>query len=207
MHEFVLSARNLKREHGITALDVAKRLMDYGFHPPTVYFPLIVAEALMIEPTETETKEMLDAFADAMLEIAREADDDPDVLKEAPHRRPVKRLGRGQGGEARGRQVRLRRAPRPGGRSRARRAVGAPAGDARRRVSDPTSLDSHGAGGDGSRRWRQKAQRRATSSSAIVEFADDVDGRGPAAFQDVLLRKRAPGRSPPPAQRLRPTRT
>src|SRR5215203_1943481 len=92
MHEFVLSARNLKREHGITALDVAKRLMDYGFHPPTVYFPLIVPEALMIEPTETETKEMLDAFADAMIEIAREADDDPDLLKEAPHRRPVKRL-------------------------------------------------------------------------------------------------------------------
>ena len=92
MHEFVLSARNLKREHGITALDVAKRLMDYGFHPPTVYFPLIVAEALMIEPTETETKEMLDAFAEAMLEIAREAEDDPDVLKEAPHHRPVRRL-------------------------------------------------------------------------------------------------------------------
>ena len=92
MHEFVLSARNLKREHGITALDVAKRLMDYGFHPPTVYFPLIVAEALMIEPTETETKEMLDAFAEAMLEIAREAADDPDVLKEAPHHRPVRRL-------------------------------------------------------------------------------------------------------------------
>ena len=62
MHEFVLSARNLKREHGISALDVAKRLMDYGFHPPTVYFPLIVPEALMIEPTESEAKETLDAF-------------------------------------------------------------------------------------------------------------------------------------------------
>ena len=92
MHEFVLSARTLKREHGITALDVAKRLMDYGFHPPTVYFPLIVAEALMIEPTETETKEMLDAFADAMLAIAREAEEEPELLKEAPHRRPVGRL-------------------------------------------------------------------------------------------------------------------
>ena len=67
MHEFVLSARNLKREHGITALDVAKRLMDFGFHPPTVYFPLVVPEALMIEPTETEAKETLDAFIDAML--------------------------------------------------------------------------------------------------------------------------------------------
>ncbi len=92
MHEFVLSARTLKREHGITALDVAKRLMDYGFHPPTIYFPLIVAEALMIEPTETETKETLDAFCEAMLAIAREAAERPVLLKEAPHHRPVKRL-------------------------------------------------------------------------------------------------------------------
>jgi glycine cleavage system P protein (glycine dehydrogenase) subunit 2 len=92
MHEFVLSARGLKRSHGITALDVAKRLMDYGFHPPTIYFPLIVPEALMIEPTETETKETLDAFADAMLEIAREAAESPELLKEAPHGRPVQRL-------------------------------------------------------------------------------------------------------------------
>src|SRR5581483_6368084 len=67
MHEFVLSARTLKREHGVSALDVAKRLMDYGFHPPTVYFPLIVPEALMIEPTETEPKERLDDFIEAML--------------------------------------------------------------------------------------------------------------------------------------------
>ena len=92
MHEFVLSGRRLKREHGVTTLDVAKRLMDYGFHPPTVYFPLIVPEALMIEPTETETKETLDAFADAMLAIAREAAERPDLLKEAPHHRPVRRL-------------------------------------------------------------------------------------------------------------------
>ena len=76
----------------ITALDVAKRLMDHGFHPPTVYFPLIVPEALMIEPTETETLETLDAFCDAMLAIAREAADDPQVLKTAPHSRPVTRL-------------------------------------------------------------------------------------------------------------------
>ena len=92
MHEFVLSARTLKREHGCTALDVAKRLMDYGFHPPTVYFPLIVPEALMVEPTETEAKETLDAFCDAMLAIAREAADQPELLKGAPHHRPVKRL-------------------------------------------------------------------------------------------------------------------
>jgi glycine dehydrogenase subunit 2 len=92
MHEFVLSARTLKREHGITALDVAKRLMDYGIHPPTVYFPLVVSEALMIEPTETEPKERLDGFVDAMKAIAREAVDSPEVLKDAPHGRPVRRL-------------------------------------------------------------------------------------------------------------------
>ncbi|HZI34823.1 MAG TPA: aminomethyl-transferring glycine dehydrogenase subunit GcvPB [Gaiellales bacterium] len=92
MHEFVLSARGLKREYGATALDVAKRLMDYGFHPPTVYFPLVVPEALMIEPTETEAKETLDAFCQAMLAIVGEAASDPDLLKSAPHTRPVARL-------------------------------------------------------------------------------------------------------------------
>jgi glycine dehydrogenase subunit 2 len=92
MHEFVLSARRLKREHGITATDVAKRLMDYGFHPPTVYFPLIVSEALMIEPTETEAKETLDAFVEALLAIARESAETPEALREAPHDRPVRRL-------------------------------------------------------------------------------------------------------------------
>jgi glycine dehydrogenase subunit 2 len=92
MHEFVLSARTLKKEHGITALDVAKRLMDYGVHPPTIYFPLVVPEALMIEPTETEPKERLDAFIAAMRSIAREATESPELLKEAPHSRPVRRL-------------------------------------------------------------------------------------------------------------------
>ena len=92
MHEFVVSARRLKREHGISALDVAKRLIDYGFHPPTIYFPLIVPEALMIEPTETETRETLDAFADALMAIAREAAEAPELLKEAPRNRPVRRL-------------------------------------------------------------------------------------------------------------------
>jgi glycine dehydrogenase subunit 2 len=92
MHEFVLSARRLKRENGVTALDVAKRLMDYGFHPPTIYFPLVVPEALMIEPTETEARETLDAFADAMLAIADEAATEPEVLKTAPHGRAVGRL-------------------------------------------------------------------------------------------------------------------
>ncbi len=92
MHEFVLSARQLKKEYGITALDIAKRLMDYGVHPPTIYFPLVVPEALMIEPTETEPKERLDAFIAAMKAIAREAAEDPELLKNAPHARPVRRL-------------------------------------------------------------------------------------------------------------------
>ncbi len=92
MHEFVLSARTLKREHGVAALDVAKRLMDYGFHPPTIYFPLVVPEALMIEPTETEAKETLDEFADAMKAIAREAAEEPELLHEAPHSQAVGRL-------------------------------------------------------------------------------------------------------------------
>jgi glycine dehydrogenase subunit 2 len=92
MHEFVLSARTLKRDHGVSALDVAKRLMDYDFHPPTIYFPLIVPEALMIEPTETEPKERLDDFCEAMLAIVDEAAASPELLHEAPHSRPVRRL-------------------------------------------------------------------------------------------------------------------
>ncbi|HEY8531131.1 MAG TPA: hypothetical protein VIL08_02675, partial [Limnochorda sp.] len=72
--------------------DIAKRLLDYGFHPPTVYFPLVVDEALMIEPTETETPETLDAFADALAAIRQEAETNPDLLREAPHRTPVRRL-------------------------------------------------------------------------------------------------------------------
>jgi glycine dehydrogenase subunit 2 len=92
MHEFVLSARTLKRQHAISALDVAKRLMDYGFHPPTIYFPLVVPEALMIEPTETEAKETLDAFAEAMIAIARETCENPELVRSAPHHRPVGRL-------------------------------------------------------------------------------------------------------------------
>jgi glycine dehydrogenase subunit 2 len=92
MHEFVLSARGLKRDHGISALDVAKRLMDFNVHPPTIYFPLVVPEALMIEPTETETKERLDEFVDVMRRIAREAAESPDELREAPRTRSVRRL-------------------------------------------------------------------------------------------------------------------
>ena len=88
MHEFVASAKTLKDEAGVTAMDIAKRLLDYGFHAPTVYFPLVVPEALMIEPTETESKQTLDAFIDAVKEIVVE---DPDMLHEAPHTTSVRR--------------------------------------------------------------------------------------------------------------------
>lgn len=91
MHEVVFSGSR-QRLKGVHTLDVAKRLIDYGFHPPTVYFPLIVDEALMIEPTETESKETIDAFCDAMLAIAGEADHDPETLRMAPHSAPVGRL-------------------------------------------------------------------------------------------------------------------
>ncbi|RKQ88760.1 aminomethyl-transferring glycine dehydrogenase subunit GcvPB [Brockia lithotrophica] len=92
MHEFVLSGKNVKAETGVRTLDVAKRLLDYGFHPPTIYFPLIVEEALMIEPTETEAKETLDAFAAALRAIVDEARRDPERVRSAPHTTPVGRL-------------------------------------------------------------------------------------------------------------------
>jgi glycine dehydrogenase subunit 2 len=92
MHEFVLSGRGAKAELGIRTLDIAKRLLDHGVHPPTVYFPLLVDEALMIEPTETETKETLDAFADAIRSILDEAREDAEVARNAPYSTPVRRL-------------------------------------------------------------------------------------------------------------------
>jgi glycine dehydrogenase subunit 2 len=91
MHEFVATAKRLRR-HGVRAMDVAKRLIDLGFHPSTVYFPLIVEEAMMVEPTETESRETLDAFAEALLQVAREASESPELLHEAPVTTPVRRL-------------------------------------------------------------------------------------------------------------------
>lgn len=91
MHEFVASTRKLKA-NGVTTLDIAKRLLDYGFHSPTIYFPLIVADALMIEPTDTETRETLDEFAEALIKILEEAKTNPEILKIAPHNTPVSRL-------------------------------------------------------------------------------------------------------------------
>ncbi len=92
MHEFVLSGGPMKKTLEIKTLDLAKRLLDFGFHPPTVYFPLLVEEALMVEPTETETKETLDAFADALAAILREAAEDPEIARGAPYTTPVRRL-------------------------------------------------------------------------------------------------------------------
>ncbi|NTU59339.1 MAG: aminomethyl-transferring glycine dehydrogenase subunit GcvPB [Chlorobiaceae bacterium] len=96
MHEFCLSGDRQKKEHGVKTLDIAKRLLDYGFHAPTIYFPLIVSEALMIEPTETEAKETLDVFADAMIAIAEEAASNQDMVTSAPQTTPVKRLDEAQ---------------------------------------------------------------------------------------------------------------
>ncbi len=92
MHEFIATAAIQKKEGGVRTLDIAKRLLDFGVHPPTTYFPLIVPEALMIEPTETESRESLDYFVDAMLQIAQEAQDDPEFVKQAPHTTEYKRL-------------------------------------------------------------------------------------------------------------------
>jgi glycine dehydrogenase subunit 2 len=91
MHECIFTDR-IQHKNGVSTLDIAKRLLDYGFHPPTIYFPLVVSGALMIEPTETETPETLDAFVGAMLSIAQEAKDNPDIVKTAPHSTPVSRL-------------------------------------------------------------------------------------------------------------------
>jgi len=106
MHEFVAEGK-FDDAPGIHALDIAKRLMDYGFHPPTNYFPLIVSEALMIEPTETENKQTLDAFAEAMRQIAEEARENPDLLHDAPVNTPFGRVDEVRAA----RQLRLRYTP------------------------------------------------------------------------------------------------
>jgi glycine dehydrogenase subunit 2 len=91
-HEFIVTLKRQQKELGITAMDFAKRLLDYNFHAPTTYFPLLVPECLLIEPTETETREELDAFVEAMIKIKQEAENSPALLKEAPHTQPVRRL-------------------------------------------------------------------------------------------------------------------
>ena len=90
-HEFVLGGLS-EACGGVNTLDVAKRLLDYGYHPPTIYFPLIIDSAIMIEPTETESIETLDGFIDAMIKIAKEATGDPELISTAPHNTPIRRL-------------------------------------------------------------------------------------------------------------------
>ncbi|MGN1214225.1 MAG: aminomethyl-transferring glycine dehydrogenase subunit GcvPB, partial [Bacteroidaceae bacterium] len=90
-HEFVFNGLKDKSQH-VTTLDVAKRLLDYGFHAPTIYFPLLFHEALMIEPTETESKDTIDSFIKVMKEIAKEAAETPDLVKSAPHNTPISRV-------------------------------------------------------------------------------------------------------------------
>ncbi|MEY3200644.1 MAG: hypothetical protein RIR70_194 [Pseudomonadota bacterium] len=91
-HEFIITAKPQKDEFGITAMDIAKRLLDFGYHAPTSYFPLLVPECLLIEPTETESKQTLDAFVDAMVQILEEARHNPEKVKGAPWTQPVRRL-------------------------------------------------------------------------------------------------------------------
>jgi len=90
-HEFVLSG-SIQKKLGVRTLDMAKRLLDFDIHPPTIYFPLNVEEGMMIEPTETESKETLDSFIDIMTRIAKEAEEDPETVQEAPHHTIVKRM-------------------------------------------------------------------------------------------------------------------
>jgi glycine dehydrogenase subunit 2 len=92
MHECVFSGKRQVKESGVHTTDIAKRLLDYGYHPPTIYFPMIVPEAIMIEPNETESKETLDAFCDTMITIAGEAKENPELVKSAPLTTPVRRL-------------------------------------------------------------------------------------------------------------------
>ena len=91
-HEFIITLKRQARELDVTAMDFAKRLLDHGFHAPTTYFPLLVPECLLIEPTETESKDVLDAFIEAMVHIQREAEEEPEHVRGAPHTMPVRRL-------------------------------------------------------------------------------------------------------------------
>ena len=126
MHEFVLSGRGARDQLGVKTLDLAKRLLDHGVHPPTVYFPLLVEEALMIEPTETETKERLDHFADALRSILEEARQDPEIARNAPYTTPVRRLD--EAGAAKRPVVRQGMGENPGDPERAGRSDGESSG-------------------------------------------------------------------------------
>ncbi len=91
-HEFIITLKRQAKELGVSAMDVAKRLLDYGYHAPTTYFPLLVPECFLIEPTESEAKQALDGFIEALTQIVAEAQTQPEVVKNAPHKLPVRRL-------------------------------------------------------------------------------------------------------------------
>jgi glycine dehydrogenase subunit 2 len=91
-HEFIITLQNIKKAHNVTAMDFAKRLLDFGFHAPTTYFPLLVPECFLIEPTETESKQTLDAFVKAMCAVKKEVESTPEIVLNSPHTLPVKRL-------------------------------------------------------------------------------------------------------------------
>jgi glycine dehydrogenase subunit 2 len=91
-HEFIVTLKKLKDATGVSAMDFAKRLLDYGYHAPTTYFPMLVPECLLIEPTETESRETIDGFVEAMIKIKHEAETSPDLVKGAPYSLPVRRL-------------------------------------------------------------------------------------------------------------------
>src|SRR4029079_11294788 len=112
MHEFVFSG-NRQKKNGVKTLDIAKRLLDFGVHPPTTYFPLVVPEALMIEPTETESKESLDFFISAMRQIAEEAENTPEVVTNAPHTTEFKRFDEARASRNRNRCWRTAPVPEP----------------------------------------------------------------------------------------------
>ena len=231
MHEFVLSGAPMKRELGIKTLDLAKRLLDHGFHPPTVYFPLLVDEALLVEPTETETRETLDAFADAIAEILREAAEDPEIARNAPYTTPVRRLDEARGGEAagdppaagrRGAVERLRRSRRrlspvcvarerlardAGGLSRrlrpARSLAGVPALRGRRGEGEA----GRGVGGarPPRRPWAEQWTLCGQNSAAPTRALDARQLRAGSTSND-RLRARREHDSRPPEPRLRPRR-
>ena len=154
MHEFVLSGKPMKTELGLATLDLAKRLLDFGFHPPTVYFPLLVDEALMVEPTETETKESLDAFAEAIEQILAEAEADPEIAKQRALHDPGPPPRRGQGDP-----------PARSSASRSSSALRAPAAPARSSSTgakrSPCALDplQHVAGLEDQRAGRRRSRR------------------------------------------------
>ena len=187
MHEFVLSGKPMKKELGLATLDLAKRLLDFGFHPPTVYFPLLVEEALMVEPTETETKESLDAFAEAIEQILAEAEGDPEIAKQRPLHDPGAPPRRGQGDPQAGRP--------PAARGEAD-AASASAGGDRALPSDPRPTRSPEPSLSGAGLPDAGAGRRTGARHGACEC---IDAEDELASTGAALRRRSPAQRVEPA--------